>query len=64
MIVLLVAFVVLLVVGLPIALAMLGASLARRGLEGFPLSVVAQRVVTGVQSFPLLASRCSRWPVR
>jgi tripartite ATP-independent transporter DctM subunit len=55
MIVLLVAFVVLLVIGLPIALAMLGAALLAVAVEGFPLSVVAQRVVTGVQSFPLLA---------
>ncbi|MET0509560.1 MAG: TRAP transporter large permease [Burkholderiaceae bacterium] len=55
MIVLLIAFVVLLVIGLPIALAMLGASLLVVAVEGFPLSVVAQRVVTGVQSFPLLA---------
>lgn len=52
---LLVSFAVLLLVGLPIALAMLGSSLLVIGLEGVPLSLVAQRVVTGVQSFPLLA---------
>ncbi len=55
MILLLVTFAILLVVGLPIALAMLGASLLVILTEGIPLSVVAQRVVTGVQSFPLLA---------
>lgn len=55
MILLLVAFAVLLVIGLPIALAMMGASLLVILWEGIPLSVVAQRVVTGVQSFPLLA---------
>ena len=52
---LLVSFAVLLVIGLPIALAMMGASLLFILVEGIPLSVVAQRVVTGVQSFPLLA---------
>jgi tripartite ATP-independent transporter DctM subunit len=52
---LLISFAVLLVIGLPIALAMMGASLLVVLWEGFPLSVVAQRVVTGVQSFPLLA---------
>ena len=55
MILLLVTFVVLLVIGLPIALAMIGSSLLFIMVEGIPLSVVAQRVVTGVQSFPLLA---------
>ncbi len=52
---LLLSFAVLLVIGLPIALAMMGASLLVILVEGIPLSVVAQRVVTGVQSFPLLA---------
>ncbi|MBA3480017.1 MAG: TRAP transporter large permease, partial [Lautropia sp.] len=52
---LLASFALLLVIGLPIALAMMGASLLFIGWEGIPLSVVAQRVVTGVQSFPLLA---------
>ena len=55
MIVLCIVFIALLLIGLPISLAMLGASFLVIGLEGFPLSVVAQRVVTGVQSFPLLA---------
>ena len=54
-ILLLVSFLVLLVIGLPIALAMMGASALFIIVEGIPLSVVAQRVVTGVQSFPLLA---------
>jgi tripartite ATP-independent transporter DctM subunit len=52
---LLASFALLLVIGLPIALAMMGASLLFIWWEGIPLSVVAQRVVTGVQSFPLLA---------
>ena len=55
MILLLIAFALLLLIGLPIALAMMGASLLVIVWEGIPLSVVAQRVVTGVQSFPLLA---------
>jgi tripartite ATP-independent transporter DctM subunit len=55
MILLLLAFTVLLVVGLPIALAMMGSAALSILVEGIPLSVVAQRVVTGVQSFPLLA---------
>lgn len=55
MTVLLIAFTLLLLSGLPIALAMLGSSMLVIGLEGIPLSLVAQRVVTGVQSFPLLA---------
>jgi len=55
MILLLATFAVLLVIGLPIALAMMGASLLVIATEGIPLSVVAQRVITGVQSFPLLA---------
>lgn len=52
---LLVAFTLLLAAGLPIALAMMGSSLLVILIEGIPLSVVAQRVITGVQSFPLLA---------
>jgi len=55
MILLFVAFILLLTIGLPISLAMIGSSLLVIGLDGTPLSVVAQRVVTGVQSFPLLA---------
>ncbi|MDP1989653.1 MAG: TRAP transporter large permease [Syntrophales bacterium] len=50
-----ITFILLLAIGLPIALAMIGSSLLVIGLDGTPLSVVAQRVVTGVQSFPLLA---------
>ncbi len=50
-----IGFAVLLLIGLPIAVAMMGASLVVILWEGIPLSVVAQRVVTGMQSFPLLA---------
>ena len=53
--ILLLVFVVLLLVGVPIGLAMLGSAMLVIGIEGIPLSVVAQRVATGVQSFPLLA---------
>jgi tripartite ATP-independent transporter DctM subunit len=52
---LLFVFVVLLLLGLPIGFAMLGSSMLVIGLEGIPVSVVAQRVATSVQSFPLLA---------
>ncbi|MCX5820040.1 MAG: TRAP transporter large permease [Deltaproteobacteria bacterium] len=55
MIALFITFILLLAIGLPISLAMLGSSLLVIGWDGTPLSVVAQRVVTGVQSFPLLA---------
>ena len=52
---LLIAFIALLVVGVPIGFAMLGAAMLVIGVDGIPLSVVAQRVATSVQSFPLLA---------
>ena len=52
---LLIVFVGLLLLGLPIGFAMLGSSMLVIGLEGIPVSVVAQRVATSVQSFPLLA---------
>lgn len=55
MTILLISFALLLVIGLPIAIAMMGASLLVILVEGIPISIVAQRVVTGVQSFPLLA---------
>ena len=42
---LIISFALLLAIGLPIALAMMGASLLVIGWEGIPLSVVAQRVV-------------------
>ena len=52
---LLCVFVALLLLGMPIGFAMLGSSILVIGLEGIPVSVVAQRVATSVQSFPLLA---------
>ena len=52
---LLFVFIALLLLGLPIGFAMLGSSMLVIGLEGIPVSVVAQRVATSVQSFPLLA---------
>jgi tripartite ATP-independent transporter DctM subunit len=53
--ILLIVFVLLLVIGVPISFAMLGSALLVIAIEGIPVSVVAQRVATGVQSFPLLA---------
>ena len=52
---LLCVFVALLLLGMPIGFVMLGSSMLVIGLEGIPVSVVAQRVATSVQSFPLLA---------
>lgn len=55
MTILLVLFAVLMLIGVPIAFAMLGSALLVIWLEGLPLSIYAQRVSSGVQSFPLLA---------
>ena len=52
---LLCVFVALLIVGVPIGFAMLGSAMLVIGLDGIPVSVVAQRVATSVQSCPLLA---------
>lgn len=52
---LLTTFAVLLLVGTPIAIAMIAASGLVIWNEGIPLTVVAQRVFAGLQSFPLLA---------
>lgn len=52
---LLVLFVALLIVGVPIAIAMIAASSIVILQEGIPLTIVAQRVFAGLQSFPLLA---------
>jgi tripartite ATP-independent transporter DctM subunit len=53
--ILLCVFVVLLLVGVPIGFAMLGSAMLVIAIDGIPVSVVAQRVATSVQSFPLLA---------
>ncbi len=53
--ILLCMFVVLLLVGVPIGFAMLGSAMLVIAIDGIPVSVVAQRVATSVQSFPLLA---------
>jgi C4-dicarboxylate transporter, DctM subunit len=45
----------LLLFGTPIAIAMIAASGVVIWLEGIPLTIVAQRVFAGLQSFPLLA---------
>ena len=44
-----------LLLGVPIAFAMLGSALLVIWIEGFPLSIFAQRVSSGIQNFPLLA---------
>ena len=53
--ILLCVFVLLLLVGTPIGFAMLGSAMLVIAIDGIPVSVVAQRVATSVQSFPLLA---------
>ena len=55
MTVLLLSFAVLLAFGTPIAIAMIAASSLVIWQEGIPLTIVAQRVFAGLQSFPLLA---------
>jgi C4-dicarboxylate transporter DctM subunit len=52
---LLTSFAGLLLVGTPIAIAVIAASGLVIWLEGVPLTLVAQRVFAGLQSFPLLA---------
>jgi len=49
------AFALLIIVGTPIWIAMAGSALLVIFMEGIPLTVAAQRIVAGVQSFPLLA---------
>lgn len=48
-------FIALLILGLPIFLAMAGSAIAVISTGDIPLGVVAQRISSGVQSFPLLA---------
>ncbi len=55
MTILLVTFTVLLLFSTPIAIAMIAASSLVIWNEGIPVTVVAQRVFAGLQSFPLLA---------
>jgi len=52
---LIVVFAALLVIGTPIAVAMAGSAMLVIWLDGIPLTVAAQRIVSGTQSFPLLA---------
>jgi tripartite ATP-independent transporter DctM subunit len=53
--ILLAVFAVLVLLGTPVAIAMIGASGLVIWQEGIPLTIVAQRVFAGLQSFPLLA---------
>lgn len=52
---LILSFSVLLLFGTPIAISMIAASGLVIWMEGIPLTIVAQRVFAGLQSFPLLA---------
>jgi C4-dicarboxylate transporter DctM subunit len=54
---------VLFAIGMPVAFAMvLSAMAAFLSLGDVPLMVLPQRIVTGADSFPLMAIRCSCWP--
>jgi C4-dicarboxylate transporter, DctM subunit len=53
--ILLISFAILLAVGTPIWISMAASAMLAISVEGIPLTVAAQRVVAGVQSFPLLA---------
>src|SRR5919112_2756485 len=55
MAILLSTFAALLIIGTPIAIAMIASSALVIWTEGIPLTIVAQRVFAGLQSFPLLA---------
>ncbi len=56
MAILLCSFVILMVLGFPVALAMIGSSLLFLLISGtVPDVVVAQRMIAGIESFPLLA---------
>src|SRR5659263_78716 len=55
MIYLIIAFVVLLAIGMPIAFTIGIASVLFFLNEGLPLQIIAQRMVSSTQSFPLLA---------
>ena len=50
-----IVFVILLVLGLPVGFLMLGASMAYFALNPMMTSLVAQRMSSGLESFPLLA---------
>ena len=50
-----ITFVILLVLGLPVGFVMLGASMAYFALNPMMASLVAQRMSSGLESFPLLA---------
>ncbi|HRE21776.1 MAG TPA: TRAP transporter large permease subunit, partial [Rhabdaerophilum sp.] len=56
MLVLIGVFLVLMVIGVPVAVSMVSASLAYLAIHGgAPDVIVAQRMIAGVESFPLLA---------
>lgn len=50
------AFAILLVIGLPVGLVLLGVSLVFFfSIQDMPMEIIVQRVISGTQSFPLLA---------
>ncbi|WP_244439861.1 TRAP transporter large permease subunit [Nitratireductor aquibiodomus] len=53
-----------LLVGVPTAYALAASAIAVIWLEGIPLTIAVQRMIAGVQSFPLLAILCSSWRAR
>jgi DctM-like transporters. len=56
MLVLIGVFLVLMILGVPVAVSMASASLAYLAIHGgAPDVIVAQRMIAGVESFPLLA---------
>ena len=58
---LIIVFPVLLLVSVPVAHAMLGATAFALWMEGKPMAVIAQRLYSPTQSFPMLATRNSEW---
>ena len=52
---LIIVFPVLLLVSVPVAHAMLGATAFALWMEGKPMAVIAQRLYSPTQSFPMLA---------
>jgi tripartite ATP-independent transporter DctM subunit len=52
---LVVGFVVLLIIGFPIAFCLLASSIVYLLIQGYPLSLITQRMFEGMNGFPLLA---------
>ena len=62
MLILIVSFLILMIIGLPVAVAMAGSSLLFIFVSGsVPDVVVAQRMISGVESFPCLPCHFLFW---